>query len=218
MGKWPLASRALIRLAHVVTSDARPIASSAFRPHFALPCHHHRSRAAATLRIRPLLAQTLRSATMGLRSTRSAADSRVSLVTADADVKPSASPGLDTPSDGFTSLRRATRSTTRTSGEASSASTPLDLSKYSYEPRKRVKRETVKDEVKDEPDEPLSEVKPAKRKREASTPKKEKAAYLPARGKAHPEPPRWKEQYALIERMRAGIDAPVDTMYVYPTD
>lgn len=157
-----------------------------------------------------------------LRSTRSTADSRVSLVTADSDVRPTPSTsGTGTPAEGqFTSLRRATRSTTRTPATSSPSSTPapaLDLSKYSYEPRKRVKREnTVKAEVKDEPDEPLVEVKetPAKRKREASTPRKEKAAYLPARGKAHPEPPRWREQYALIERMRAGIDAPVDTMCV----
>jgi endonuclease-3 len=138
----------------------------------------------------------------GLRSTRSAADSRVTLMSADTepDVKPNV--------NGFTSLRRATRSTTRAEPEASSSKSTLDLSKYSYaEPaRKRVKRE-VKEE-----DEPLNEVKdePASPTRRA--PRKEKAAYLPARTKAHPEPAKWREQYALIERMRAGIDAPVDTM------
>lgn len=30
--------------------------------------------------------------------------------------------------------------------------------------------------------------------------------------KPHPAPPHWEEQYALIEEMRAGIQAPVDTM------
>ncbi|CAK9783417.1 unnamed protein product [Cutaneotrichosporon oleaginosum] len=136
----------------------------------------------------------------GLRSTRSAADGRVTLMSAE-DVKPNTS--------GFTSLRRATRSITRTA-EPSSSKPALDLSQYSYaQPaRKRVKREIKEEEplvqVKDEP------ASPARRK--TSTPKKEKAAYLPPRAKAHPEPVKWREQYALIERMRAGIDAPVDTM------
>ncbi|BEJ13336.1 hypothetical protein CspHIS471_0305100 [Cutaneotrichosporon sp. HIS471] len=137
----------------------------------------------------------------GLRSTRSAANSRVTLLTT--ETKPDVKPDIDV--NGFTSLRRATRSTTRTEPEASSSKSTLDLSKYSYaEPaRKRVKREVKEEdelvEVKDEP------VSPVRRR-------KEKAAYLPAREKAHPEPPKWREQYALIERMRAGIDAPVDTM------
>lgn len=135
----------------------------------------------------------------GLRSTRSAADSRVTLVSA--DVKPDVQRG-------YTSLRRATRSTTRTEAEASSSESGLDLSKYSYaEPaRKRVKRE-----VKTEEDEPWNEVKGEPASPARRTPK-DKAGYLPARAKAHPEPAKWREQYALIEHMRAGIDAPVDTM------
>ena len=32
--------------------------------------------------------------------------------------------------------------------------------------------------------------------------------------KPHPEPPKWREQYGLIERMRKGIVAPVDDMWV----
>lgn len=33
--------------------------------------------------------------------------------------------------------------------------------------------------------------------------------------KPHPAPPRWAEQYALIERMRSKIIAPVDTLFVF---
>jgi hypothetical protein len=46
----------------------------------------------------------------------------------------------------------------------------------------------------------------------SSTPKK--GLPLAKRSKAHPEPTKWREQYALIKRMREGINAPVDTMYV----
>lgn len=160
-----------------------------------------------------------------LRSTRSAADNRVPLVTNSANSNADVKPKIESPH--FTSLRRTTRSTTRTTEPstpaastpepASASSSALNLAKFAYvEPaQKRVKREvSVKTEMKDEPDEPLSEVKdePSPRKRKSATSKKDKAAYLAPRAKAHPEPARWREQYALIERMRTGIDAPVDTM------
>lgn len=48
------------------------------------------------------------------------------------------------------------------------------------------------------------------------TPKKKgtpkKAMPLAPLVKAHPEPARWREQYAVIEEMRRGLNAPVDTM------
>lgn len=134
-----------------------------------------------------------------LRSTRSAANSRVSLIT----------------SSEFTPLRRSTRSTTRAKSEDPGPSA-LNLSSYAYSspPRKRMKTE-VKTEVKEE--EELVKVEPDEKPRlprAASTPKKGQGQPTAARAKAHPEPPKWREQYALIERMRAGIEAPVDTMWV----
>lgn len=129
------------------------------------------------------------------------------------DVKP----GAET-TDKFTSLRRTTRSTAQKESQPSSA---LNLSSYAYTPstpRKRVKREPSP-EVKEEP---LNEVKEeeavaarGKRPRSStSTPNKGSKNGFPmaARAKPHAEPPKWREQYALIERMRAGIQAPVDTM------
>lgn len=115
----------------------------------------------------------------------------------------------------YTTLRRTTRSSLRNAEEKKPS---LDLSSFAYSaqsPRKRVKREAT--EVKEEP---LSEIKdepttPVKRSRSASsTPVKASKNGFPkaARTKAHAEPPKWREQYALIERMRAGISAPVDTM------
>ncbi|KAL1409571.1 alpha,alpha-trehalase nth1 [Vanrija albida] len=148
-----------------------------------------------------------------LRASRSKADSRVSLIS---EVKPEPASGA------FTSLRRSTRSTTREAEPASASSSKLGLSAYAYtapSPRKRAKIEPK--------DEPLSPVKHAKAKAEdedeplvkvakgevaAAKKEKKQGQPLPARSKAHPEPARWYEQYQLIEKMRAGIDAPVDTM------
>lgn len=163
---------------------------------------------------------------MALRSTRSAASARVSLVTsADAaDVKPDAT--SEEPEQPLP--RRSTRASTR-----------LNLQRYAYapapssSPRKRarltkaepgaeepVKLERAKTEsdeaLTDLEDEPLKEVKGEARFAKASprsksgTPKGKLP--LAAREKAHPAPARWYEQYQLIERMRAGISAPVDTM------
>jgi hypothetical protein len=44
-----------------------------------------------------------------------------------------------------------------------------------------------------------------------SSPRKQKAIVMELE-KPHPAPPNWEKQYALIEEMRAGIEAPVDTM------
>lgn len=55
----------------------------------------------------------------------------------------------------------------------------------------------------------------------ARTPKVKKEAKLRTKTpiklkleKPHPEPPRWRRQYELIEKMREKIVAPVDTLYV----
>lgn len=129
-----------------------------------------------------------------------------------------AGPGPSTAT--YTSLRRSTRST-RMNGvvsengvKAEPPASPirsLDLSSYAYTPptstppRKRVKREN------DPPATPGNDGKP----KPAATPQSgKKAKPFPqlALDKPHPEPPRWREQYRLIERMRKGIVAPVDDM------
>jgi endonuclease-3 len=130
---------------------------------------------------------------------------------------------LVTEEKGFTTLRRATRSTTR---EASTDVKPaLNLAQYAYSspPRKRTRTETVtvkrEVSVKPEPavktedeDEPLVKVEPEERKPRVSAAKDKQGQPKAARERAHPEPPKWRIQYALIEKMRAGIEAPVDTM------
>lgn len=150
-----------------------------------------------------------------LRTLRSKADSRVSLIS---EVKP------EPPSGAFTSLRRSTRSTTRDSEPASASSSSLGLSAYAYQapnPRKRAKIEPKEEPLSpvkrgkgkakaEEDDVPL--VKVSKEETAAAKREKKQGQPLPARTKAHPEPARWYEQYQLIEKMRAGIDAPVDTM------
>lgn len=150
---------------------------------------------------------------MTLRTTRSALNSRVSLITTDAK------PVIDEPDS--PPRRRSTRAAAR-----------LNLAQYAYKgndsPRKRAKVEAKaepasEDETLTDLDEPLTEVKgEVKDEAGPSTPRKAKATPksksgtpkmpMAKREKAHPEPARWYEQYQLIERMRAGIDAPVDTM------
>lgn len=49
------------------------------------------------------------------------------------------------------------------------------------------------------------------KKSTASAPRKQKAIVMEL-DKPHPAPPNWEAQYALIEEMRAEIEAPVDTM------
>jgi endonuclease-3 len=144
-----------------------------------------------------------------LKSARSTANSRVSLIS------------QATPSSDFTSLRRSTRSTTRVKSEEAEAApglSTLNLSSYAYNspPRKRIKTEVKEEEdplVKIEPDEKPRLPRAASTAR-AKAEKKGQGQPTAARIKAHPEPPKWREQYALIEKMRAGIEAPVDTMWV----
>jgi endonuclease-3 len=145
-----------------------------------------------------------------LKATTSTVNSRVSLIS---EVK--AEPDLPS-SSSYTSLRRSTRSTTRTADDETTTS--LNLSSYAFAapPRKRVKLEPKTPSVKAEDDEPLVKLEdttPILPSSGSATPKK--GLPLAKRSKAHPEPAKWREQYALIERMRAGIDAPVDTMYVF---
>lgn len=155
---------------------------------------------------------------MTLRTTRSALNSRVSLITTDAK------PDIDQAEAGSPPRRRSTRAAAR-----------LNLAQYAYtgggsdSPRKRAKVEPTKPEPASEDealtdleaDEPLAEVKgEAKDEAGPSTPRKTAPKSksgtpkmpMAKREKAHPEPARWYEQYQLIERMRAGISAPVDTM------
>lgn len=160
---------------------------------------------------------------MALRTTRSALNSRVSLVTTNAK------PTIDSSGDPESPPRR--RSTR--------ASARLNLAQYAYsDPNEaRRKRAKVEPAAQAEPaaasadealtdlegDEPLNEVK-AELKGEGgpSTPRKGRATPksksgtpkmpMAKREKAHPEPAKWYEQYKLIERMRGGIKAPVDTM------
>lgn len=156
----------------------------------------------------------------GLRSTRSTANSKVTLITLDppADTtKPEPHSPLSAPSESYISMRRSTRSTTTTTSidlQTPSTTSPnavagpsrtRDLSSYAYNdpstpPRKRVKVEL---------EENVTPVTGATLK----TPRSGKKP-MPqlALEKAHPEPARWREQYQLIERMRKGIIAPVDTM------
>lgn len=55
------------------------------------------------------------------------------------------------------------------------------------------------------------EVKPKPRTKKAASPKKTKAVPQ-SLAVPHPAPPRWKEAYDTIKRMREHIVAPVDTM------
>ena len=139
-----------------------------------------------------------------LKSTRSAANSRVTLIS-------------DGSSTEYTSLRRSTRSTTRGKSEdgETKPAAALDLARFAYTSPPRKRARTVKAEVKEEEEELVKidpDEKPVLPSRSVTPREKKQGQPTPARTKAHPEPPRWREQYALIEKMRAGIDAPVDTM------
>ncbi|ORX36218.1 DNA glycosylase [Kockovaella imperatae] len=136
----------------------------------------------------------------------------------------------------YTTLRRSTRSVSTTSP---ASKTPLDLSKYAFASSssspKRVKKEspmtptsakTASTSTADasSPSTPRSS-KRARVKLEPMTPEtsgierpptpkssSKKPMPLLALDKPHPAPPKWEEQYRLIERMRKGIIAPVDDM------
>ncbi|WWC69038.1 uncharacterized protein I206_102974 [Kwoniella pini CBS 10737] len=140
----------------------------------------------------------------------------------------------NTTSPYFTSLRRTTRSIVSTNSKPSSSSSSalqvkaepvspingkrskLDMTKYEYKPstppRKRVKTspnttpiivKLLKVEIEDNPDGNGNK-----------TPKSTSKKPFPklSLDKPHPAPPRWEEQYRLIEHMRKGIIAPVDNM------
>jgi endonuclease-3 len=127
----------------------------------------------------------------------------------------------------YTTLRRTTRSTRSTqlttkqeSGEnVQPGVLTANLSAYAYQPptatppRKRVKVEVGLGA--DDEDE-LKPVGLEDGDDGSTTPgtKKAKSKPLPqlVLDKPHPEPPRWREQHRLIERMRKGIVAPVDDM------
>ncbi|WVF66948.1 hypothetical protein IAT40_001691 [Kwoniella sp. CBS 6097] len=171
-----------------------------------------------------------------LRSSRSALNPRVTLLTADRASSPpppikaepiSPSTQKSTSSPHFTSLRRTTRSLVRTAdpsaSEAPSQATDvvrkrIDVSKYEYtpstpSPRKKPRLDASPIAVKQElgvagPSTPLtSQASPR-------TPKSASKKPFPqlALDKPHPAPTRWEEQYKLIERMRRGLVAPVDNM------
>lgn len=64
-----------------------------------------------------------------------------------------------------------------------------------------------------EPDSVLLETTQSNVVAKAKPSKAKKAKAIPqALAKPHPAPPRWRETYALLEEMRKGIVAPVDTM------
>jgi len=155
-----------------------------------------------------------------LKRTKSARNSRVTLITTSTPprdlVKPEPTSPLNAIIDIEASiptptLRRSARSTPNAKNGESSTAT-LDVSSYSYtpvtpSPRKRAKTELV--DVKPDIKTPIkSEKKPS-----IGTPKSS-AKKLPqlALEKPHKAPDRWEEQYRLIARMREGINAPVDTM------
>lgn len=156
------------------------------------------------------------------RTTAPHVDSQVTLITTDS-LAVKAEPETSEPgsSDTFTSLRRMTRSSTST------ASIVVDLASYAYQPatpspRKRVKREPITPQTATETEsdplvklEDVDAIDPLTPSRDTkpSTPRSSKKA-MPqlALEKPHPEPAKWREQYRLLERMRKGIIAPVDTM------
>ena len=135
----------------------------------------------------------------------------------------------------FTSLRRSTRSLTSSSTRPFN---PLDLSSYASSSTPNTKsglttgasvpstpgssKRRVKDELRTPSStkrartkvkaEPPSTPPPAGDEPVAPESSSQKALPLLALGKPHPEPPKWREQYRLIERMRKGIVAPVDDM------
>jgi len=155
-----------------------------------------------------------------LKRTKSARNSRVTLITTSTPPRDLVKPEPTSPLNAITdieasiptpTLRRSARSTPNAkNGESSAAG--LDVSSYSYtpvtpSPRKRAKIELV--DVKPDIRTPIkSEKKPS-----IGTPKSS-AKKLPqlALEKPHKAPDRWEEQYRLIARMREGINAPVDTM------
>ena len=155
-----------------------------------------------------------------LKRTKSARNSRVTLITTSTPPRDLVKPEPTSPLNAITdieasiptpTLRRSARSTPNAkNGESSAAG--LDVSSYSYtpvtpSPRKRAKIELV--DVKPDIRTPIkSEKKPS-----IGTPKSS-SKKLPqlALEKPHKAPDRWEEQYRLIARMREGIYAPVDTM------
>ncbi|OCF34089.1 endonuclease III [Kwoniella heveanensis BCC8398] len=173
-----------------------------------------------------------------LRSSRSALNPRVTLITADRAPSPPPlikaepiSPSNKKPSTvspHFTSLRRTTRSLANPTATRLSESTieeptnnhrkRLDVSKYEYtpttpSPRKKPRLDITPIAVKRE----NGIAGPSTPSGSAASPRTPKSASKKpfpqlALDKPHPAPARWEEQYRLIERMRKGIIAPVDNM------
>ncbi|WVR04183.1 hypothetical protein IAU60_001183 [Kwoniella sp. DSM 27419] len=155
-----------------------------------------------------------------LRITRSAHNPRVTLITSTSGTDPSAQVTVkpeprspDQPSSSsYTSLRRTTRALASASGSeaAPSTDTKKDLARYALEPstpspRKKPRLAT-----------PLVKIEPNIDDGSIASPKTPRSSKKPlpllALDKPHPAPPRWEEQYRLIEHMRKGIVAPVDNM------
>ncbi|WWC60036.1 uncharacterized protein I303_102599 [Kwoniella dejecticola CBS 10117] len=107
-------------------------------------------------------------------------------------------------------------------GNGNGKRSKLDIAKYEYKPstppRKRtkfsnsttttptiVKTENVDVDIEDSPNGSTSTPKTPKSASKKPFPKL-------SLDKPHPAPPRWEEQYRLIEHMRKGIIAPVDNM------
>lgn len=165
-----------------------------------------------------------------VRSTPSVANPRVSLITSVPAVPEPAKVEPLTPQKGVDGeklnmagsssghlVRRSTR-TIVTSASNTSTSSKLNLSAYAYEgkapgpvtpsPRKKPKLEHVSGT-------PLREIPSPDTGDSPKTPKSSKKPFPQlALDKPHAAPARWEEQYRLIERMRKGIVAPVDDMWV----
>jgi endonuclease-3 len=155
-----------------------------------------------------------------LKRTTSTRNARVTLITpgtppkVDDHVKPEPSSPLNTISDlealptSIPSLRRSARSSTALKiGESSKSNLDSNTSSYTNAPATPSPRKRVKREQSDFQTPVKSEARPAPTPRSS-------AKRLPqlALEKPHKAPERWEEQYRLIERMRAGIIAPVDSM------
>ncbi|CAE6488932.1 unnamed protein product [Rhizoctonia solani] len=103
---------------------------------------------------------------------------------------------------------------------------PLSLDKFAYSgSASRPKRTPAKVQVKLEDMDDIKLHKASSSKKGSAAVKKEPGSSSPTKkkppkqkpivmelAKPHPAPPNWEKQYALIEEMRANIDAPVDTM------
>lgn len=138
-----------------------------------------------------------------LRSTTSALNQRAAVIPTDAVKAEQPSSKLT-----YTSLRRPTRSSATVEEPAPPVkNSKLDIAKYEYKDRipSPRKRPRINDVAKEE--EVGTKTSPVKSPAKKPLPQVSLA-------KPHAAPAKWEEQYRLIERMRRGIVAPVDEMYV----